>query len=219
MKRLRILAVLLGVVCMMYSCAGSRRTKITTLTPNTANPSQGVKNASGDALTIGIPNGNDLRAGSSENATAIANNAIAKVNAPSADAQIRLDSLRNVDFINKAAVSGMVEITRSKAIQAQAANKGIKEYASTIMNDHTRMKVDLNKLASNKNVVLMSAKTSEKMPASDAEYINMMIEDHQTSIRAFEGATKSQDPEIKAFASKYLPVLRKHLAAAQALSK
>lgn len=204
---------------MVSSCSTSKKSGITTLKPNSSNPSQGVKNASGDALTIGIPNGNDLRAGSSENATIIANAAIAKINAPTVGAEIRLDSIRNVDFINKAAVSEMVEISRSKAIQPQATNKSVKNYAVMIADDHTRMKTELSKLASDKGIALLTPKTAGKLPTSDKEYIAMMVDDHQASIRIFEGAIKSKDPEIKAFANRYLPLLRKHLASATALAK
>jgi putative membrane protein len=47
--------------------------------------------------------------------------------------------------------------------------------------------------------------------AFDNTYVPMMISDHQNAILLFEAAEKLSDPQIKAFASKNLPVLRHHL--------
>jgi putative membrane protein len=47
-----------------------------------------------------------------------------------------------------------------------------------------------------------------------------MVEDHEEDIRKFEDAAKNgRDPDIRAFAAKTLPVLRKHLDAAKKIKK
>jgi putative membrane protein len=47
-----------------------------------------------------------------------------------------------------------------------------------------------------------------------------MIEDHKKDLEAFQrGADKGQDPEVKQFASRQLPLLKKHLDAAQATER
>lgn len=53
----------------------------------------------------------------------------------------------------------------------------------------------------------------------DTRYIEMMIDDHDKAIALFEKGAKVADPEIKAFAAKHLPTLRKHLNEAVRLSK
>ncbi|MGY4385438.1 putative outer membrane protein [Pedobacter sp. UYP24] len=218
MKRLPLIAIITAT-CFLYACSASRKTKITTLKPNTTNPSQGVINATGDALTIGIPSGNPQRAGSSENATAIANSAIAKLAAPNPSAQIRLDSLKNVDFINKAAASELLAISISMSIKAKNGNKKVKDYALVLVDEQSKAKVELSKLAADKNIVLSTAKTAGPIPATDVEYLNMIIDDYQNSIRLFEGAVRSKDLDIKAFANRYLPLLKKQLETAQTLMK
>jgi putative membrane protein len=50
-------------------------------------------------------------------------------------------------------------------------------------------------------------------------YLQMVIEDQQNAIRFFEVGNKSKDPEIKAFAMKYLPISRRHLEEARSLTK
>ncbi|MDQ0638481.1 putative membrane protein [Pedobacter sp. W3I1] len=49
--------------------------------------------------------------------------------------------------------------------------------------------------------------------AFDGVYIQMAISDHEDAISLFEAAEKSEDPQIRSFASKNLPMLRRHLKA------
>jgi len=52
----------------------------------------------------------------------------------------------------------------------------------------------------------------------DKAYIKAMIEDHQGDVTIFTEKTKKlQDPDLKAFAIKTLPVLQKHLDAINAI--
>ncbi len=46
----------------------------------------------------------------------------------------------------------------------------------------------------------------------DDAYIKMMVDDHKEDVAAFQKAAEySQDPDVKHFASKTLPVLQGHL--------
>lgn len=53
----------------------------------------------------------------------------------------------------------------------------------------------------------------------DKAYVEMMVTDHQKAVSLFEKASRSADLEVKAYANKYLPVLKKHLKQIQALTK
>jgi putative membrane protein len=58
--------------------------------------------------------------------------------------------------------------------------------------------------------------TGEKF---DREYAEHMVKDHEKAVSLFEKQAKSGDSEdLKAFASKTLPVLQEHLKMARALS-
>jgi putative membrane protein len=232
MKFLSVACILISTTCIFSSCTTQKkvaedgtvtrtRTPITTLKPNAPNPSQSVVNASGDGLTIGIPNGNDLRAGSSENATIIANNAIAKVNGPMGVNQQRLDSLTSVDFMNKIAVHQMTVIKMSTLIQTKSPEKKIADFAKVMLSSQESEQKDLRKLSTYKNVVLPgTVNVSQQSSNLTAEsYLQMVIEDQQNAIRFFEVGNKSKDPEIRAFATKYLPISRRHLQEAQSLLK
>lgn len=53
----------------------------------------------------------------------------------------------------------------------------------------------------------------------DKKYTEITISDHQNAIALFEAGSKVKDPAIRAYATKYLPVLKKHLSQITALSQ
>jgi len=59
----------------------------------------------------------------------------------------------------------------------------------------------------NVNKLIKSAKDKDL----DADYISEMKDDHEDAVKLFEKASKSEDPDIAAFAMKTLPKLQHHL--------
>jgi putative membrane protein len=55
--------------------------------------------------------------------------------------------------------------------------------------------------------------------AFDRAYLEEMVTHHQQDIQAFERASQSDNPQIRAFAARTLPTLRAHLQQAQQLRK
>jgi putative membrane protein len=53
----------------------------------------------------------------------------------------------------------------------------------------------------------------------DKAYVEMMLADHQNAVALFEKASQSTDSAVKAYATKYLPVLKKHLKQINTLNK
>jgi putative membrane protein len=143
------------------------------------------------------------------------------------------DTMKNGTAVNKfleqAAVGGMVEVEMGKIGQQKATMQGIKQFAAVIEKDHAQANAELKTLAASKGFELPA-----ELPASKKEhladlnnskgkdfdnyYVNMMVEDHITDIALFEGATKSPDTAVAAFASKVLPVLQKHYKMAREFS-
>lgn len=132
-------------------------------------------------------------------------------------------------FLEEASISGMVEVEMGKIGQQKASMQKIKEFAAMIEKDHTEANKELVQLATSK-----SFKLPAELPALKKEhltdlnratgkdfdnyYINMMVEDHISDIALFEGATKSPDAAVSAFAKKILPVLQKHYRQAREIS-
>ena len=53
----------------------------------------------------------------------------------------------------------------------------------------------------------------------DRDYSKMMLSDHNKDVSAFEKqSTKGADPDLKAFATRTLPILQEHLQMAKALN-
>ncbi|HKG08653.1 MAG TPA: DUF4142 domain-containing protein [Pedobacter sp.] len=241
MKNLSLYATLAAFV-FLCACSSSRKsateqgskrkTTLTSVKPNVKNPNRAVLNASGDGLTPGITQNNG--AGSEENAANIANNAITKASVAARTAQQKMGTISDEDFLNKAAVSEMMDILIARNIQKTTGNKKIMDYAAMIIKDHQQIQNELKQIITDKHVVLADSvnanlqsiqTAADKINSSvtagkgDLEYVQLAIADHQKAIRIFEAGSRSKDPVISQFAAKYLPMLKKHLEDAQELTK
>lgn len=229
MKSFRRIAFLILSLCLGYACSTSRKstedgskprkTPVTGVKPAITNPSRGVINASGDALTPGI--GQTNGAGSEENANNIVNNAISKANDLVKMSAMNIDSIREIDFMRTITSTQAIELRLSKQALEKSGNKKIKNFAAMIVTDHPQMQNDLKQLSNGKSVLLLAGQAKKVQGTEnnfDFEYVQTMITSSQKNISFFERASRSKNSGIKAFALKQLPVLKKHLSAAQELT-
>jgi len=225
MKSLRILIISALLSSLICSCSRSinsskdqtkKRAKITGVTPTVQNPNRSVINASGDGLTPGI--GQQRSAGSQENASNIALNAIARANAAIKNNQKQLESLTEEELLDKLSTALQTEIRLSTAQLASSDSK-IKYYATTVLNDHKQTQKTLIKLSTQRNIPFVTPGTAKSSKKTDLEFVQMMIESNQHMIGLYNIAGKSKDSDIRAFALKQLPILKNHLEAAQELTK
>lgn len=127
-------------------------------------------------------------------------------------------------FMSKAAVMGMTDVRLSQYALSKSANTSIKAFAAMVVKEHGDANNELKSLAAAKSFTLpnpdslgtdseikMKSMSAASTADFDGEYIEMMIADHETAIDLFEQGAKSKDPEVKAFAKKYLPILKIHL--------
>jgi putative membrane protein len=73
-------------------------------------------------------------------------------------------------------------------------------------------------LAKKKGVTLDTSHSADKMSDAnfDQEYMDDMVKDHEKDVAAFEKEAKDgKDADVKSWASKTLPTLKKHLKMAQ----
>jgi putative membrane protein len=127
------------------------------------------------------------------------------------------------DFMTKAASGGMLEVELGKEVAARAVTPEAKKFAQQMVTDHTKANKELMALATKKNITLPTALgddhqkvlkdvTEEKGVKMDQEYLREMLKDHEEDVKEFTDASiKASDPDIKAFATKTLPVLKMHL--------
>ncbi|MDB5944692.1 MAG: hypothetical protein JWQ13_4258 [Ramlibacter sp.] len=135
-------------------------------------------------------------------------------------------------FAVTAAGSGMYEVTVSRLAVTRAVDPRVKAYAQMLVDHHSMSNRELMSLLSAKGgMAPPSAIPPDKQAKAtqlssrtgadfDREYIRMVgIEDHTTDIALFERESRAgNDPDLRAWAAKTLPVLQAHLSEAQSLS-
>ncbi len=147
-----------------------------------------------------------------------------------APAQIQKDEQPlDKEFLVKALISSNAEIKASEIAQNRTANPKVKEYAITLVKDHTSLNASLNHAATDtKTAILVGTEKQTKDMLDrlsqfsgtefDRNYLQTMIDGHQSAIRMFEAQSmQGRDAKLKDLASTALPTLRSHLKQATAL--
>ena len=126
---------------------------------------------------------------------------------------------KDKDFIQAAAKGGMMEVEMGKMGQKQAKDADVKKFATRMVTDHTKANTQLKALAKKKGVTLdAEAPKMDKMDDAtfDKDYMAAMVKDHEKDVAEFEEEAKDgSDADVKAWASKTLPTLKKHLEMAK----
>jgi putative membrane protein len=131
-------------------------------------------------------------------------------------------------FATKAAEGGLAEVTLGQLAEQKASSPQVKQFGQQMVTDHSQANQELKQIAEKQHLTLptqLNSKdkaTEQKLrglsgAAFDKAYMQDMVQDHQHDIADFQKEAQSgQDPQMKAFAQKYLPVLQKHLQLAEA---
>ena len=136
----------------------------------------------------------------------------------------------DVAFMKQAAENGHAEVESSRMALQKSPDPQVKRFAQTMVDDHQKAGAELKQLASSKGVevpaepsLIQRAKLKLLSASDGAEFSrnymeSMGVEAHKETIELFQkAATGAQDPDVKAFATKTLPTLKKHLSMAQEL--
>jgi putative membrane protein len=133
------------------------------------------------------------------------------------------------NFIRKAATSDQTEIMLSKLALERASSPQVKEFAQTMVTDHTKSTSLLKPIAADHGINLpenpqpANDEKYQKLEkqsgaAFDKTYIEMMVEDHEETLHAFETAAgQATDPKLKEFISTVQPIVAHHLQMAKEL--
>jgi putative membrane protein len=134
------------------------------------------------------------------------------------------------EFANMAAQANQGEIEMGTLAQQKASNDAVKQFAKTIVDDHNNAGQQLKSWASQSNFTLSTGLTPEDSSTKsslsslsgsqfDQKYIQSQLQDHKKAIDLFEKeASAGQDPQLKEFAQKTLPVLQDHMRIAEDLA-
>ncbi len=134
-------------------------------------------------------------------------------------------------FVDMAAQTDMLEAHLGQMAADQAARQDVKDYAQTLVADHTGDYQQLSVLAAKDGFTVPKGLDAahdrmiapfEKLKgaAFDSHYIQKMIAGHTEAIGVYtKEAADAQSADLKAYASATLPTLHKHLDGAKDLAK
>ena len=150
------------------------------------------------------------------------------------DAPIAPQSTQTVsdrDFVVRAGHVNRAEVELGQLAQTKGGSDTVRNYGTLMVTEHTKAQNDLITLAANKNITLPTALDSanlalktQLMAASGAQfdslYMKNMVTSHQMSVNLFQNEiNQGQDPDIKNYASIYLPHIQMHLSMADSIVK
>ncbi len=130
-------------------------------------------------------------------------------------------------FAKEAANGGMAEVELGSLASQKSSNAQIKEFAAMMVADHSKANDELVGIVKSKSIILPASVSTDEQDIKnslskktgadfDKAYVNDMVDDHKKDIKLFEDAQKNvKDADLKAYATKTLPVLQKHLDAIQ----
>ena len=141
-------------------------------------------------------------------------------------------AMSDQQFVDFAAQTDMVEVNLGQTAQSVASAQPVKDYAQTIVTDHTADFHQLYDAAHQANLTVPDAINTEhnktmiapfeklKGAAFDRRYVQEMIAGHTKAIAVYKKeAADAENPGLKSYAEQALPVLEKHLDAAKGLEK
>jgi putative membrane protein len=140
-------------------------------------------------------------------------------------------SEKDYKFISDAAEGGLMEVQLGQMAAQKGNSESVKNFGQRMVTDHGKANDELKQLAVQKGVTLPTAvshhdqSTVEHLQNStgkdfDKAYADHMAKDHKSDVKEFEKAAKDcKDPDLKAWASKTLPILQQHLTMAQDMDR
>jgi putative membrane protein len=130
-------------------------------------------------------------------------------------------------FVRKAAMGGLAEVELGRLAQQKASSDEVKQFASRMVQDHSKSNDELKQVASAKGIEVPSALDMKhkndydrlnKLSGAefDRAYMSHMVDDHRKDVADFKKeADSGRDADIKSFAAKTLPTLQEHMQLAQ----
>ncbi|MBB5437955.1 putative membrane protein [Pedobacter sp. AK017] len=133
-------------------------------------------------------------------------------------------------FVLSAATGVMMELEVAVVANKKSKNKAVKDFAARMLKDYGLADQELNQISSDKGILLPKTLPKELAGsvaglkglanrAFDLQYIRMMIGDHQKTVQFYTDGAKLTDSQLRAFAVKMLPIMKKHYQSAVEIGK
>jgi len=133
----------------------------------------------------------------------------------------------DASFVREAVQAGLTEVKLGTLAVQNGQDQNVKTFAQKLASDHTAANQELQQIAAQKGMQLPTVIDAREMltlkrlsSLSGTEFDRAFAQDavkaHEQAVKLFQKEAQSgQDPELKAFAQKKLPMLREHLAMAR----
>jgi putative membrane protein len=136
-------------------------------------------------------------------------------------------SAKDMKFIQNALMGGQMEVSLGRLAAQKGLDQSVKDFGNRMTNDHKKAGEELKTLLIQKGIQVPAVPDQDKTAMTqhlqkldghdfDKMYVNHMVKDHNKDIADFEAEAKNgDDPDLKNWASKTLPVLQEHLKMAR----
>lgn len=133
------------------------------------------------------------------------------------------------EWVTTAGMAGMAEVQMATLALQNAQNPNVLAFAQRMLTDHKKATDELQQLVTAKGLTLATQLDTEHKDAVDhlegltgaafdKAYMQHMVADHDKAVAHFTaGSTSAEDADIKAFATKTLPVIQEHAKLAKEL--
>lgn len=130
-------------------------------------------------------------------------------------------------FAERAARIGMTEVQLATNVSNRAQTQEVRSFAQQMIIDHNRANQELTAITTRKKIdppadldpahkALDAELAKLSGPALDRAYMEAMVKDHAAAAAEVEAASRTlTDPDLKAWATKNLPILHEHHRMAQ----
>ena len=148
---------------------------------------------------------------------------------PSSGSDMTKSTSADATFLKKLAEGDLAELDAGRLASQKSTNEGIKEFGQEMIKDHSKNESELKDLAASHGVevpaTIDAAHAAQKSKLENAstaefnsEYIKAQVSDHEKALALLQREiSNGQDPAVKDFAQKTLPVVRHHLEMAKQL--
>ncbi|HET8775623.1 MAG TPA: DUF4142 domain-containing protein [Thermoanaerobaculia bacterium] len=137
-------------------------------------------------------------------------------------------STADANFVTQVGQAGFMEIASGTLTQTNSSNPGVQTFGYLMITNHTLLNEHLARIAAQQGIPFPTGPSPQQQqmldqlddltgPPFDQMYLADMVAGHQGAVSLFQSETSSQDPELAAYAKKYLPMVQEHLRLAQAL--
>lgn len=137
---------------------------------------------------------------------------------------------RDYKFVTEATQGALMEIHLGDTARKNGLSQVVKDFGERMFTDHSRANEQLKAVVQSKGATLpldVNDKTNEAMKDLhnktgadfDKAYAKHMVKDHEKDVKLYQKASENlDDPQLKSFAAKQVPILQQHLRLARQLN-